>query len=77
MNVFETQDEDHLPFEKSDDPEVLKELEGLVCEERIRDLYWSLIDQCEQRALPLFNRLDSYYLAELIRGPDQCIGHTS
>lgn len=70
MSVFESTEDDHLSFGKSDDPEVEKELQGLLREEQIRDIYWSLIDHCEARGLSLFNRLDSYHLGELFQTED-------
>jgi hypothetical protein len=51
------------------DPELTRELERLSGEESVRDLYWALIEECEERCLPLFQGLSSFYLGEWLQGP--------
>lgn len=58
---------DELLIEQSDDPETVKELEELRTDENIYNLYWTLINTCEEYDLPLFNRLDSYHLKNWLK----------
>jgi hypothetical protein len=61
---------DELLVEQSDDPETVRELEELRTDENIYNLYWTLIKTCEEYDLPLFNRLDSYYLKNWLKSYD-------
>ena len=58
---------DELLIEQSDDPETVRELEELRTDENIYNLYWTLINTCEEYDLPLFNRLDSYHLKNWLK----------
>jgi hypothetical protein len=60
--MSDTIEDDFSLNEQSDDPEVMNELKELQTDDDIYKLYWTLITTCEELDLPLFNRLDSYYL---------------
>lgn len=55
-------DDELNTHEQLNDPEMIEEIENVRREEKINDLYWTLINTCEELDLTLFNRLDSYYL---------------
>lgn len=52
------------------DPELLKELESLDKEQSVQDLFWQIIQDCEDHSLPLFQNLCSGNLEMWLTDPE-------
>jgi hypothetical protein len=53
------------------DPEVLRELESLDREQSVQDLFWQIIQDCEDHSFPLFQNLCSGNLEMWLANPEK------
>lgn len=53
------------------DPELLRELESLDREQSVHDLFYQIIQDCEDHSLPLFNNLCSGNLGMWLSDPEK------
>jgi len=52
------------------DPELLKELQSLDKEQSVQDLFWQIIQDCEEHSFPLFQNLCSGNLEMWLTNPE-------